>query len=309
MKKNYLSLLILVSFSCFSQSTIPNADFENWQNIGSNSEEPTNWNSVKTGGGFSNLGPQVCFRESNNPYTGNYCLKLETKSYFGTPISGMGTTGKIQNPTTNSNDNYVETTTTDANFNSPFTGKPTDISGYYKFTSAGTSSGKFTVILHGNYNVRNPADANSTPYIIAKAEFTIPNTTVSDWTSFSVPFTYFSSDTPSYILIIAESGSATGNILWLDNLDVTYALSNDTFQNENQTIITYPNPTKGQVNLNLEDLKDVTVNVYDVTGKLLFSDTKINQPNYSFDLKQTSGQYLIEVQSENKKKFAKVIKL
>lgn len=298
-----------MNLACYSQTTIPNSDFENWENIGASSEEPTNWNSIKTGGGFSNQGPQVCFRETVSPYSGTYCLRLETKSYFGTPINGLATTGKIQKPTTNPAGDYIMTDTADANFSSAFTGKPTEVSGFYKFTSVSSSSGKFTVILHGNYNVRNPADANSTPYIIAKAEFTTPTNTVSGWTSFSVPFTYFSTDTPSYILIIGDSGPINGNKLWLDNLNLTYNLNDNSFEQENNRVITYPNPTKGQVNLNLGNLKDVTINVYDINGKLIFSDTKINQSNYTFDLKNESGQYLVEVLSENNKKITKVIKL
>src|SRR5688572_30901614 len=94
-------LCMVFSSMLQAQTAIPNGAFENWQNVGSNTEEPTNWSGNKTGGGNATLGPQTCFREGTNPHTGTYCLKLDNASFFGTPINATVTTGKIEAPTTN----------------------------------------------------------------------------------------------------------------------------------------------------------------------------------------------------------------
>ena len=79
-----ISFIFALSFGINAQTTIPNGTFETWQNIGASDEEPTNWNGNKTGGGFANLGPQTCFRESGNVHSGSYCMRLENGSFFGT---------------------------------------------------------------------------------------------------------------------------------------------------------------------------------------------------------------------------------
>ena len=47
MKAYYIPFLLLLSLP-FRAQQIGNAGFENWDNLGSNQEEPTNWSSFKT---------------------------------------------------------------------------------------------------------------------------------------------------------------------------------------------------------------------------------------------------------------------
>lgn len=229
MKKLIFSTLFLgLSLMLFGQTQLPNVGYETWTNIAGSNAEPSNWNSNKTGGGFANLGPQTCFPETTNPYNGTYCVRLETRSYLGTPVNGTVTTGRIQAPSTNPNQGYVETVRTDANFNAPFTGRPDSLVGYYRYTSVSGDYLKIEAVLHDNsYNVRSPADASSTAARIGSATFFGPTSTVSNWTRFSVPFNYVSGNNPSYALIIGTSsavqgGAIVGSILWLDDIQVVY---------------------------------------------------------------------------------------
>ncbi|MVO09310.1 T9SS type A sorting domain-containing protein [Flavobacterium sp. TP390] len=306
-KKLLQSLLPCFLLSvCYSQTTLPNPDFENWQNVGSSTEEPTNWNSNKTGGGFASIGPQTCFRESTNPQNGTYCLKLETKSYFGSANVGYGTTGKINAPTSNPNDTYAETVRSDSNFNSPFTGRPDAFLGFFRNTYVGGNSGKIQIILHGDYDVRNPIDANSTPYIIGTAEFTIPSSSTAAWTSFNVPITYLSTDTPSYVLIIADSGNQVGNILWVDNLSLDYSLNAIDFENSNTSVI-YPNPTSGNFTLDLKEKNDITISIYDILGKLIYTKTDINDTTFTSNIDLETGTYMVQIISKDKTENIKLI--
>ena len=211
----------------FGQTTIPNGDFEAWQSVGNSDEEPTNWNGNKTGSGFANLGPQTCFQETSNPHTGTYCLKLENGSFFGTPINAAATTGRIEAPTGSPSDGYINTFTANPDFNSPFTGRPDSLVGWFRFDQGGTDVGRIQAILHDNFDVSSPDQGSSASHIISEAIFDLPNGNTSAWTRFAVPFNYNNGNIPEYILLIATASSTigtanSGTVLWVDDLSLVY---------------------------------------------------------------------------------------
>ncbi len=223
----YTTLICLgiVSYSAAQEVTLPNGGFEFWENVGQAKEEPTSWNSNKSGGGLASSGPQTCFRESSNPHGGTYCLKLETKTFFGQAVNGTATTGKIEAPTVNPNDGYIRTIWLDSEFSTPFTGRPDSLVGYYRYKSVSGDKGLIRVFLHGSYDFSEPDQGGSAAELVGEASFTTPANDVNGWTRFAVPFTYTKNITPSFVLIIATSGADqstanAGSILWLDDLDL-----------------------------------------------------------------------------------------
>ncbi|OBX22895.1 MULTISPECIES: T9SS type A sorting domain-containing protein [Bizionia] len=70
----------------------------------------------------------------------------------------------------------------------------------------------------------------------------------------------------------------------------------------------FPNPTNGLVNLKLNDLRNVTVNIYNIAGQLIYSENSINSENFSFNLNVDSGMYLMELRSEQQTQQFKLIK-
>ncbi len=273
--KRFLFTILLsgVAFPAFSQSQLPNVGYESWQNVGNNDEEPTNMNSNKTGGGLASLGPQTCYR-ATSPNTGSYCTELRTRNYLGTAVNGIATTGKVQAPSTNPSDGYIETLRSDADFNWPFTGRPDSLVGYYKYTVAGGDQGKVQVYLHGDYDVRNPLDAGSLPYVIAQAKFLTPNASVGNWTRFSVPFTYTSASTPNYALVVctASSESATavnGSKMWIDDIQVVYAPVVAVQELLESNIRSYWSADDLVIDLSRSALAaDRTLQLFDLNGKL-----------------------------------------
>src|SRR5688572_10452127 len=104
-------LLIVMLFTAaitggFAQTTITNGNMETWVNVGSATEEPTQWNSNKTGGGNATLGPQTCFRDAPGANNTSYCARVRTAkvAVIGTIVNGSLTTGKVEAPTTNKAD-------------------------------------------------------------------------------------------------------------------------------------------------------------------------------------------------------------
>lgn len=228
--------LIAIFLSFFSelsiaQTIVPNGNFENWENVGSSDEEPTNWNGNKTGTGFASFGPQTCFRETTNPHSGTYCMKLENGNFFGTPVNATATTGQIQAPSSNPADGYISTITGDPNFNSSFTARPDSLIGWFRYTQGGTDIGRISAYLHDNYDFEEPDQGGSATHLIASAIYDVPNGSTANWTRFSVPFTYatgtIGSATPTHILLIATASSVAGSaststIFWVDDLEVVY---------------------------------------------------------------------------------------
>ncbi|MEM6345836.1 MAG: PCMD domain-containing protein [Bacteroidota bacterium] len=213
--------------SLSAQTEVPNGGFENWDNVGNNDEEPQNWSANKTGGGLASLAPQTCFRESNNPYAGNYCIKVETDSYFGAVVNGAATTGRIEAPNTNPANGYLRTIRSDVDFNYPFSGRPDSLVGYFRYNSENGDQGKVEVFLHGDYDVENPDQGGSAPFMIGTATFLTPSANVDTWTRFSVPFSYTSPDTPLYFLAVVSAsvvagGGEVGSALWVDELETIY---------------------------------------------------------------------------------------
>lgn len=234
MKKQLFSLLTLISLSlaAIAQTAVPNGEYENWQNVGQSTEEPTNWNSNKTGGGFATSGPQTCFRDTSTLNGGSYCMKIKTGSYFGIVVNGSGTTGKVEAPSTSKSEGYIHTIAGDPNYSSAFTGRPDSIVFWYRYTKAGSDYPKIETRLHmGNaYAPETPVNGNhpdSTVNIIARALWNGPANTVAGWTRISVPFTYVDARTPQYILVTMTStgdqnGGTSGSTLWVDGMTAIY---------------------------------------------------------------------------------------
>ena len=210
MQKLYLVFIVLISVCLLNaQTAITNGNLESWQNVGSNTEEPTQWNSNKTGGGQagSSLAPQTCYREASNPHGGTYCARVVSGNALGIVVNGSLATGKIEAPSTNKSEGYIRTIATDPNYAMPFTGRPDSLIFWYRYTKQGSDFPRVEARLHvGNaYAPEAPVNNNhpdSTVNIIARAQWQGPATTVSGWTRIAVPFIYVDNRTPQFILII-----------------------------------------------------------------------------------------------------------
>ncbi len=215
-----------------AQTTIGNANMENWTGSGSTTE-PQYWNSNMTGGGNASTGGQTCFQETTNPHGGTYCARVKTGFYIITTVNGSLTTGKVEAPTINKSDGYIRTIPGDPNYSMPFTGRPDSLVFWFRYDSYSSDYPNVEARLHvGNcYAPETPSNNNhpdSTVNIIARAKWlNVPNSDVATWTRVSLPFVYVDGRTPQYILITStSSGNQTGgtqnSTLWLDDFEAIY---------------------------------------------------------------------------------------
>jgi hypothetical protein len=226
MKRGLLTLLLLTPFVLFSQTPIPNGGMENWQNIGAANEEPTDWNSNKTGGGFANLPGQTCFRETTNIHSGTYSARIRTGSYLGTPVNGVMTLGKVQAPTFTPSDGFNETVQADANFSEAIVSVPDSIVFWAKYVPQdGTDSARVSVTIHDAYDLNDPQESNGSH---SRARAVKNFRTGGVFVRMSVPFvTVNAGVSPLYMLATFTSSKTPGvgtsnTILYIDDVSFIY---------------------------------------------------------------------------------------
>jgi len=237
MNKRIYSLFAALVFAAvtFSQTQLGNASFEDWENVGSNTEEPLQWNSNKTGGGQAPNGPKTCER-AGNAHSGSYCAQVKTGMAFGiVVVNGSLTTGNVEAPSTQKSEGYIRTIATDPAKRMSFTGRPDSIVFWIKYSPQGSDYARVEARLHVGfaYAPEAPVGGNhpdSTQNIIARAAWNnsaASNKTISNWTRISLPFTYVDNRTPQYILITttssgAQTGGNNGSTMWLDDFEAIY---------------------------------------------------------------------------------------
>jgi hypothetical protein len=70
----------------------------------------------------------------------------------------------------------------------------------------------------------------------------------------------------------------------------------------------YPNPNDGKVSIYLGSLEDVTINIYDMTGRLIYSKDDIKTKVFRYILHEAPGIYIIEVNVQDVKQRYKLVK-
>lgn len=310
MKKTSVFILsILSTIGSIAQTTISNGNFETWGNSTPGlSSEPTGWFSNQSGSTIAALGPQTCYKDNIIFHGGTASVRVESKTYLGSVVNGNVTTGVVNAPTITKSDGYIGTRKyTDSAGDvrrMAFTGRPDSLVGWYQYTHGGaTEQGKIRAILHtGHYSdPEMPVayhiyeGANK----IGDATFLTPTSNVATWTRFSVPFTYSASGTPAYIMINVTSSAnqattISGSKLWLDDLQAVY----------NSTTITPAIATQNDVviysyeqNIHVNFLRNIgyaaTFSVFDLSGKLIHSETLTSEGNHLIRLSDASaGIYL-----------------
>ena len=72
--------------------------------------------------------------------------------------------------------------------------------------------------------------------------------------------------------------------------------------NETETMV-YPNPSSNNVNVNISTsvgINNATANIYDMAGRLVYSQANINTNNFTVNHNLNSGLYVIQVSNDSK---------
>lgn len=193
--------LLITGYAYAQDPATPNAGFENWTQVGSR-YDPNDWSNLNPSTYI--LGVYTCTRASGvDKHSGNYAIKLQTKSVFFQTANGVATTGKL-----------LTTAPYGVNGGLPFTNRPDSISGWFKYTPAGTDSGFVQFALYA---------AGDT---VGFVRFETGQYATTTYTRFSAPVVYLSAATPDTALWLLSSSRAANPVinstLYLDDLELIY---------------------------------------------------------------------------------------
>ena len=223
------------SVMLFAQTQIGNSNLENWENVGTSTEEPLNWNSFKTGSGsVSGLFGSTTIARSTavRPGTGTYCARIWSKSTLGIIANGNMTIGRIEmgNSTPTSASNYNYSTTSNTSFSEALTDTPDSLVFWVKYTNANSNSmARVSAVLHDTYDYRDGYNIHtpSAPHKVAEISHNYPSTGGS-WVRKSLPWDYTGPASPHTFVLITFTTNMTpggGNDLdevLIDDVELIY---------------------------------------------------------------------------------------
>ncbi len=287
MKNLTLFLMALViSINMLKGQGIPNSGFENWTNFVVY-EQPESWNT-------SNkltfaLGIFCVEKEAQNPYEGNYSVKLTTKSAMAGSITipGYLTLGDFT---------FDMTTQEVKNFGGiAFNKKPDKLSLYYKYLPA--PGDKWFIAVEFFYR----DSTNGEKHTIGGATAYFADSTP-EWTLLELPLNFQPGAEPDSLNINILSSNPdsplVGSVLYLDKLYFDYP---DNINEEKAAEIRmYPNPCHNTLYFTENDTEMEWL-ISDISGKTVMKGvtrgnsegldiSKLNQGYYLLKIKNTSQQ-------------------
>lgn len=232
MNKFYFFTLSLFLSIGINAQQIDNGDMEAWDDLGTTSEEPTNWNSFMSAtGGLAFFGSQQVEQSTDvsSSSTGMYSARVFSKSTLGIIANGNLTLGRINmgSSTPSSPDNYNFTSTSDTDFSQVLTTMPDSLAFWVKYNAnSNTDSARVRAVIHDDYEYRDPTDVGSESHTVAVASLNYVPT--NGWERKVIPFQYVGpSSTPEYILVTFTTnsipgGGSAGDEIFIDDVELIY---------------------------------------------------------------------------------------
>lgn len=266
MKKTILFSIsfVFLAFIANSQSTIPNASFENWS-------MPNGYNIPD---GWDNLNPMTA---SMSTFTclkgtpgspGTAYLKLVSKNVSGMGVMpgaatcGMFDMSNMANPMPMSG--------------FAFNQRPQSFDGKWQYMASGNDQGFIGVLLTKWNSGMMMRDT------VAYAMQTLSGMAMS-WANFSIPLTYMSLDYPDSAMIMLSASGATpeaNSYLYADTLHFNGSVAGTTgINNEIKNISNlnvFPNPANDKVFIlfNSTNTMNLKLQLTDVSGKIVFEENE-----------------------------------
>lgn len=289
MKNLMMTLVILCMTANIAEPQIPNNGFEDWTNVG-NGLKPTFWytpNSLDTTGIYFSVTRSSDHFPQN---VGSYSIRLENQPLLLPGFKAYG---------------LAMTTRLDGSDRPLFaiSGHPTSLCGYFKFLPQNGD----TMDIHFAF-YKNGTEITSGELI---------NTdTFTEWTSFNIPVEnifYDEADSARITVssLFSDNLTVYGNsVLYVDNLsfDIPISALNDPITLNNPSLI-HPNPASDQIFVDTGKLtaKYITLCFYDVSGRIIKTETIINVGSKIITKDLICGVYLVEILVGNYRYFEKLI--
>lgn len=291
----------MLSTAAIAQTQLENPGFEQWEDILVSAQdtirEPVDWSSLKTSDDptLITLAPNVLTR-SNDAHTGSYSIELtNVKSFI--VANGVATNGRMH-PNINTALAYMYTDPEDGKWNTPFTGSPDSITGWIKYSPQENDTLQIQAILHQGFGKR--PDPDYLENWIAEAVYKTPVHSGDKWVRFSAPFIYAHDRIPEYILVVLNSGNGyspvAGSVLLVDDLEMIYNNPQSNLGRLMQSEgFLYVAGDRQIILKNLDHTLFQNVQVYDISGKLLWTQKLTSDQINITPAQLNKGLYLVKL--------------
>ena len=276
--------LCLFSLSGFSQTTLPNLDFEGWiLSTSGRYEDPTSSNIWATPNYamdliFGNPSTSIV-QKSNDAHGGSFAALMKSRTIVGNFVGATLFTG------------FLNTTipfTPVPELGVPFTGRPIAMKGWYKYSPVSGDSSSIYVKLTKWNSTTNTRDVVG---FIEKRDYSAVNA----YTPFNLVINYSSSDIPDSITVVFSASAGAeqnvgqvGSSLWVDDVVFDYGANSLESSNKIPVLHCYPNPANNFLFIQTTRM-DLTYQIYTMTGQLVLS-TRLPQMTLS---ELQTGVYLL----------------
>jgi hypothetical protein len=326
MKKTLSIIACIVycaSFTTLHAQNVSNPGFENWENVGTDTEEPLDWNSFKTASGdLSSFGAKQ-IRQSTVVRPGSsgmYSALIWSRSVFGVVANGNVTTGQINmgNMTPSHQSNYNISRTANPAFSEALGAQPDSIVFWVKYVpanSGGSDMARMRAVIHDAYDYRDPAtsDPNAADHVVGDATLNFP-TTNGTWERKSVAFDYPGpASNPDFILItfttnMTPGGGSGGDSLYIDDIEMIYnnASVHEQAATPPVSILTDMATQSLIADMRFSQKMQTKILISDIQGRLMYSsehmrDVAMETINisalrsgvYIFSLQRTDGTHFV----------------
>ena len=280
MKRLYTIIIFLsITSGVKAQNATPNAGFENWNAVG-NRFDPADWNNLNPSTAI--IGVLTCARASGaDAHSGNYAIKLTTKLIpaFNIIANGIASTGTL-----------ITTPPYGVSGGIAYTGRPDSITGWYKYTPAGTDQGFVELQLLG------ATDTDTIGYV----RFETPNATVSTYTRFAAAVNYLSTATPSNSIWILSSSKGVGPIvnsqIFIDDIAMVFNSSSVNTINSKNEVTILGNVIKEKIRFNYKNTGVYQFRLIDTAGRIV-ADTQLNSQQSTVDVTSLDGLYFYTIEN------------
>jgi len=307
-----------------AQTQLNNSGFEDWENVGSATEEPLEWNSFKTASGTlaylygSKTIAQSTVKRPGS--TGTYSCLIWSKTVVGIVANGNVTTGQINMGSSTATDpsNYNVTHTADAAFSEALGGSHPDSlvfwAKYVPSNTSGTDSARMRGVIHSTFDLHDPLDLASQPYVVGDATLNFPST-LNQWKRISVPFTYTGpATTADYMLLTfttnkTPGGGSGGDSLYIDDLSLIYNGVGISDIENTEKLFAFTDANNININLSLEKSSKSEIAVYNVYGQIVYQTQVVAQNiQHQIGVDQFGkGIYIVTVTTEENQRFSQKI--
>lgn len=294
MKKSILTIVSVFALTASAIAQIPNAGFENFTTVAAY-EVPNGWGTMNNTTAITSIYTATKGTPGN---PGASYLKLTSKTVGAGVVNGIAVSGILDSLTMMPKSGFA------------YNSRPASLTGRWQHMIFGNSQGSVQIILtrwDTGMNMQMPVGSGS----VALAGM------VMNWANFSIPINYLDGNSPdSCIIILKASGNnpTDNDYLWVDNL----AFSGPVTGIENHTsfvtnMVVFPNPSAEtlNVNLSLKSSQKVSIELTDITGKLILSKdagTLIGESKLTLNVTGVSkGTYLVRVVSEAGTEVRKIV--